>query len=58
MKYLCVIVDRESKKELYDLEVEANNEYYARHKAANVFRELEPDASYDWYVDSLRLDDC
>jgi hypothetical protein len=52
-----VVIDRDTKKELYDLEVEANNEYYARHKAANVYRELEPDSPYDWCVDSLRLDE-
>jgi hypothetical protein len=56
-KYLCVVYDRASGKELVDFNIEANNEYYARHKAANMFKELEPDANYDWYVDSLLMED-
>jgi hypothetical protein len=55
-KYLCVVYNRETGKELYDFEIEANNEYYARHKAANLYKDLEPDATYDWYVDSLMLE--
>lgn len=57
MKYLCVVVDRASGKELFDFNIEANNEYYARHKAANMYKDLEPDATHDWFVDSLKLDD-
>lgn len=57
MKFLCVVYNRATGKELYDMTVEANNEYYARHKAANEFSALEPDADYDWYVDSLQMED-
>jgi len=55
MKYLCVVYDQKSGKELFDFNIEANNEPFARHKAANLFKELEPDADYDWYVDSVML---
>lgn len=58
MKYLCVVYDRKSGKELFDFTIEANNEPYARHRAGNMYKELDPESAYDWYVDSLRLDDC
>jgi hypothetical protein len=57
VKYLCVVLDRASGKELLDFNIEANNEPYARHRAANMYKELDPDSAYDWYVDSMRLDD-
>jgi hypothetical protein len=57
MKFLCIVIDQASKKELIDFNIEANNEYFARWKAGKMFKELEPDLDIDWYVDSLKLDD-
>lgn len=33
MKYLCIIVDRETKKEITSYEIDAKDWYYARHQA-------------------------
>lgn len=65
-KFLCVIIDRVSGKELSSYKIEASDWYYARHKAANKYRhEINKNfnlpahilerLSKDWYVDSCEI---
>lgn len=58
MKYLCVVIDRNTKETLDEYEVVANNEYYARHRAADMFRESNPNIDIDWAVDSMELEEA
>lgn len=56
-KFLCIVLERSTKKQIgEEMIVEAADWYYARHKAANKFREENPDEWRDWCVDSLELD--
>lgn len=57
-KHLCIVIGRHSKKQLAEYTIEAADWYYARHMAANKFRdEIDPPEDLDWCVDSLKLDD-
>ena len=53
-RFLCLIIDRDSKQTLKEYEVNAVDSYYARHQAANQYVE-DVGPSYNWYVDSLDL---
>lgn len=57
MNYLCVVVDKASGKELIDFNIKANNEPFARWKAGQMYKELEPNAEHEWYVDSLLMEE-
>jgi hypothetical protein len=55
-KFLCLVILRQTSKQLAEYEVMAIDWYYARHKAADKYREEHPEqANDDWYVDSLEL---
>ena len=57
-KFYCIVIDRETKKELAEYTVEAEDWYYARHIAADKFKEDSPEASIgSYYVDSLDIDE-
>jgi len=57
-KFLCIVIERSTKKQIgEEMIVEAADWYYARHMAANKFRnEIDPPKELDWCVDSLELD--
>jgi hypothetical protein len=56
-KFLCIVIERHSKKQLMEYTITADDWYYARHMAANKFRnEIDPPKELDWCVDSLELD--
>ena len=55
-KYLCVVVDRKSGKQLASFEIESTEDYYARHKAVDLFITYNQSvAMEDWYVDSCEI---
>lgn len=60
-RFYCIIIDRSTAKELAEYEVDALDWYYARHKAAQKYRdENRNKPGYDsdgWYVDSLELEE-
>jgi glutaredoxin 2 len=56
-RYLCMVIDRYSGKDLAEFEVDASNEYFAKHKARSLFEERQKyqprlRKHEDWYVDS------
>ncbi len=56
MKFMCVVIDRETKKTLADYEVESSETYYARHCAADLFEKFHPNVPRNsWYVDSIEV---
>jgi hypothetical protein len=56
MNFLVVIVETSTGKTLSEYELAANNEPFARWKAAKNFREEQPDIDTDWEADCLRMD--
>ena len=58
-KFLCIIITRDTRETIAEYnDIEAEDWYYARHKAAALYRKDNPDKSDDknWAVDSLELD--
>ena len=57
-KHLCIAIDRHTKEQIgQDMIIEAEDWYYARHKAAKQFREVNPNEERDWCIDSMHLSD-
>ena len=57
MRFLCLIVDRTTKKTLKEYPVIiADSWYSARRQAANLYAEETGSWLGNWYVDSLELD--
>jgi hypothetical protein len=65
--FLCLIIDKNSGRELASYEIESRDLYYARHSAANIYR-FELNNKYNlpghiikkyndnWYVDSMEME--
>lgn len=57
IKFLCLIIDRDTKKTLREYpEIFADGWYSVRRKAANLYAEEIGSWTGNWYVDSLELD--
>ncbi len=56
MEYLCVVIDSKTNKTLAEYQISANQEPYARWKAAKLFREANPNVNVEWTIDTLKLD--
>ena len=56
-RFLCVVHDRVTKATLGEYVVSAEDWYYARHQAANLFQSTHKDVPANtWCVDSLELE--
>jgi hypothetical protein len=57
-KHLCIPILRSTSEQIgEEMIINAPDWYYARHRAAAMFREKNPDEFRDWCIDSLKLDD-
>lgn len=56
-KYLCMVIERYTKEQIGEIKViEAECQYYARHKMADLFEKAHPDEQRDWCIDSIKID--
>jgi hypothetical protein len=52
IKFLCVVIDRETKKTLAEYEVESSETSFAQHCAADLFEKFHPEVQKNsWYVE-------